>query len=55
MAGAMRPVVPGKGSAIFLHYAKPDFSATHGCVALKREDLVEALEQLVPGDRIVIP
>jgi L,D-peptidoglycan transpeptidase YkuD (ErfK/YbiS/YcfS/YnhG family) len=48
------PVMPGKGSAIFLHYAKPDFSATHGCVALKREDLVEALEQLVPGDTIVI-
>ena len=48
------PAVPGKGSAIFLHYAKPDFSATQGCVALKREDLVEALEQLVPGDKIII-
>ena len=48
------PVVAGKGSAIFLHYAKPDFSPTAGCVALKREDLVEALEQLQPGDTIRI-
>lgn len=48
------PVVPGKGSAIFLHYAKPDYAPTQGCVALKREDLVAALEQLAPGDRIII-
>ena len=48
------PVYPGKGSALFLHYAKPDFPPTAGCVALMREDLVEALEQLVPGDQIVI-
>jgi len=48
------PVVAGKGSAIFLHYAKPDYSSTAGCVALKREDLVAALEQLAPGDKIVI-
>ncbi len=48
------PVVAGKGSAIFLHYAKPDYGPTAGCVALKREDLVAALEQLAPGDRILI-
>jgi L,D-peptidoglycan transpeptidase YkuD (ErfK/YbiS/YcfS/YnhG family) len=28
------PVVAGKGSAIFLHVAKPDYSPTQGCVAL---------------------
>lgn len=60
------PVYPGKGSAIFLHYARsvgesrsgqkkePDFSPTAGCIALKREDLLEALEQLQPGDKIKI-
>jgi L,D-peptidoglycan transpeptidase YkuD (ErfK/YbiS/YcfS/YnhG family) len=48
------PVYAGKGSAIFLHYAKPDFSPTQGCIALKREDLLEALEQLQPGDKIRI-
>lgn len=48
------PVVPGKGSAIFLHLARPDFSATHGCVALTRDDWLAAIAQLRPGDQVVI-
>lgn len=48
------PVVPGKGSAIFLHLARPDFSATHGCVALSRDDALAAIAQLKPGDQVVI-
>jgi L,D-peptidoglycan transpeptidase YkuD (ErfK/YbiS/YcfS/YnhG family) len=48
------PVVAGKGSAIFLHLAKPDYLPTAGCVALQQADLVAALEQLQPGDRIRI-
>lgn len=38
------PPRPGKGSAIFLHIARPDFSGTEGCVALARADLIEVLE-----------
>jgi len=48
------PVVPGKGSAIFLHLARPDYSHTQGCVALAYDDAVAAIEQLMPGDRVVI-
>jgi L,D-peptidoglycan transpeptidase YkuD (ErfK/YbiS/YcfS/YnhG family) len=48
------PVVPGKGSAIFLHIAKPDYSPTQGCVALANDDLLAALEQLQLGDQVVI-
>jgi L,D-peptidoglycan transpeptidase YkuD (ErfK/YbiS/YcfS/YnhG family) len=48
------PVMPGKGSAIFLHLAKPDYSVTQGCVALACADLLAALEQLRPGDQVVI-
>ena len=33
------PVVPGRGSAIFIHIARPDYAPTQGCVALKLEDL----------------
>lgn len=33
------PIVHGKGSAIFLHCAQPDFSPTAGCVALTKDDL----------------
>ena len=31
----MEPVVPGAGSAIFLHIATPDFAPTAGCVAVR--------------------
>ena len=48
------PVVAGKGSAIFLHLARPDYSATHGCVAMAYDDLLAAIEQLRPGDQVVI-
>ena len=48
------PVLAGKGSAIFLHLAKPDYASTHGCVALAFADVLAALEQLAPGDRVVI-
>jgi L,D-peptidoglycan transpeptidase YkuD (ErfK/YbiS/YcfS/YnhG family) len=48
------PVYAGKGSAIFLHLAKPDFSPTAGCVALTEVDLRDALAQLQPGDKIRI-
>ncbi len=48
------PVVAGKGSAIFLHLARPDFSATHGCVALAYADALAAIAQLQPGDSVEI-
>jgi L,D-peptidoglycan transpeptidase YkuD (ErfK/YbiS/YcfS/YnhG family) len=48
------PVVAGKGSAIFLHLAKPDYAPTAGCVALAQSDLLAALEQLRPDDKIRI-
>ena len=48
------PVVPGKGSAIFLHLARPDYSHTQGCVALAYDDALAAIAQLKPGDRVVI-
>jgi L,D-peptidoglycan transpeptidase YkuD (ErfK/YbiS/YcfS/YnhG family) len=48
------PVVPGKGSAIFLHCASPDFAGTEGCIAVMREVLVPLLDLLGPGSRITI-
>ncbi len=40
------PIVKGKGSAIFLHIARPDYSGTEGCVALSKSDLLEILPLL---------
>ena len=37
------PAVPGRGSAIFLHVARPDYGPTEGCVALARPDLLALL------------
>ncbi len=37
------PPVTGRGSAIFLHVARPGFEATAGCVALALPDLLELL------------
>ena len=33
----------GRGSAIFLHLARPDLAPTEGCVALAERDLRAAL------------
>ena len=37
------PVERGRGSAIFLHLARPDLAPTEGCVALAEADLRAAL------------
>ena len=44
------PVVPGAGSAIFLHLSRPDYVATEGCVALAREHMSTFLRLAKPGD-----
>src|SRR6185437_6251506 len=48
------PVVPGAGSAIFLHAASPDLAATEGCIAIARDALLPLLGLLGPGSTITI-
>ena len=48
------PVIPGAGSAIFLHLARPDYGPTEGCVALARADLEALLAEAAPGDVLEI-
>ena len=48
------PVIADKGSAIFLHLARTDYAPTAGCVALALPDLLEALMQLTPSDRLIV-
>lgn len=48
------PPVPYKGSAIFMHVARPGFAPTEGCIALCREDLETVLRRAGPGDQICI-
>jgi L,D-peptidoglycan transpeptidase YkuD (ErfK/YbiS/YcfS/YnhG family) len=43
------PIVPGAGSAVFLHVASAFYGPTAGCAALSREDLLEFLALAAPG------
>jgi L,D-peptidoglycan transpeptidase YkuD (ErfK/YbiS/YcfS/YnhG family) len=46
------PVVPGAGSAVFLHLARDDWGPTEGCIAFARADLLEILAQITPVDSV---
>jgi L,D-peptidoglycan transpeptidase YkuD (ErfK/YbiS/YcfS/YnhG family) len=48
------PPEPGKGSAIFLHLARPDYGPTEGCMALSEGDLLEAVAQFGPANRLIV-
>jgi len=48
------PVVPGAGSAVFLHVARPDFSPTAGCIVMARDDLLALLALSGPGDCLAV-
>jgi L,D-peptidoglycan transpeptidase YkuD (ErfK/YbiS/YcfS/YnhG family) len=39
------PVVPGAGSAIFLHVIRPDLTPSSGCVTVRQEDLLIVLRE----------
>lgn len=47
------PVVPGRGSAIFLHVASADYAPTDGCIALSTPDMRTILAGGLTG--ILIP
>ena len=50
----INPIMKGKGSAIFIHLAKKDFSPTSGCIALRKECIFEILEKIDITDKIKI-
>jgi L,D-peptidoglycan transpeptidase YkuD (ErfK/YbiS/YcfS/YnhG family) len=49
-----RPRIAGRGSAVFLHVARPGFAPTAGCIALDRAALRRLVERLGPKTRIVV-
>jgi L,D-peptidoglycan transpeptidase YkuD (ErfK/YbiS/YcfS/YnhG family) len=48
------PPEPGRGSAIFLHLAHPDYRPTEGCVAVDRATFLDLARRARPGDTIRI-
>ena len=48
------PVIKNKGSAIFLHIAKPNYVGTEGCVAISMVDLIHLLKIITTKTNIQI-
>lgn len=49
-----RPRIRGKGSAIFMHLARPGYTPTEGCIALSRRDLDAVLAEIRRGTDTVV-
>jgi L,D-peptidoglycan transpeptidase YkuD (ErfK/YbiS/YcfS/YnhG family) len=49
-----RPRIKRRGSAVFIHIARPGFAPTAGCVALKADDLKRLLSSLDTNSIIAI-
>ncbi|MCW5692269.1 MAG: L,D-transpeptidase family protein [Pseudolabrys sp.] len=49
-----RPRIAGRGSAVFIHAARPHFAPTAGCVGLDLKALRRLLARLGPRTRIVV-
>jgi L,D-peptidoglycan transpeptidase YkuD (ErfK/YbiS/YcfS/YnhG family) len=49
-----RPRVAGRGSAVFIHAARPGFAPTAGCVALDLNALRRLLAHLGPRTKIMV-
>jgi L,D-peptidoglycan transpeptidase YkuD (ErfK/YbiS/YcfS/YnhG family) len=49
-----RPPVPGRGSAIFMHVARPGLAPTEGCIALPLRQLSRLADRLTRETRIRI-
>ncbi len=48
------PIVKNKGSAIFLHICKKNYSGTHGCIAIKKKDLLKIVTLIKKNTKILI-
>lgn len=48
------PVVAGRGSAIFLHIARPEYSGTAGCIVLSEPDLRDFLQNASADTQVCV-
>jgi L,D-peptidoglycan transpeptidase YkuD (ErfK/YbiS/YcfS/YnhG family) len=48
------PVIKNKGSGIFIHIAKKNYSPTKGCIALRKKNLLELLKTINQKTKIKI-
>jgi L,D-peptidoglycan transpeptidase YkuD (ErfK/YbiS/YcfS/YnhG family) len=48
------PRIAGRGSAVFLHLARANFSPTAGCVSMTKSSMLRLLRRMGPRTRIMI-
>jgi len=48
------PRIAGRGSAVFLHLARFDFSPTAGCVSMTKSAMLRLLRRMGPQTKIII-
>lgn len=51
---ALGPGLRGRGSAVFVHLARPGYTPTEGCVALSRRDMEWLWPRVGPRTRLVV-
>jgi len=49
-----KPIVKNKGSAIFLHITNNSYKKTKGCIALKKDDLIQLVSKISENTKIKI-
>ena len=49
-----KPVIKGKGSAIFLHIANKKYKPTKGCISIKKVDFLKILPKIKKRTKIII-
>ena len=50
----IKPIIKNKGSAIFIHSARKNYSGTMGCIGLKKKDLLDILKTVKKRTKIKI-
>jgi len=48
------PRVAGRGSAVFLHLARTNYSATAGCISMTKSAMLRLLRRMGPQTKIII-
>tara|TARA_Y100000590_G_C15086367_1_gene775898 strand:- start:17 stop:508 length:492 start_codon:yes stop_codon:yes gene_type:complete len=49
-----RPIIKGKGSAIFLHLSNKKYKATRGCIGILKKDFLKILPLIKKNTKILI-
>ena len=50
----LNPIIKNKGSAIFLHICKKNYSPTKGCIAINKKDMITLLEKTGYNTKLII-